>query len=510
MTSFEEFKILAQRGNVIPVYETLFADTDTPVSVYLRIRNENPYSFLLESVEGGEQLGRYSFIGFNPFMSFSIRGKQFDLRAYHEDVKVLPTLVSPEDHPLVALKKIFHHIKTVRIPGLPRLTGGAVGYFGYECVQLVEDVPAVEDDDFDIPDGLLLFYDVILVFDNLKHQIYLVSNAYLQDDERSDRTLGAEYKKATDEIEGLRNLLMKTVPNILGKAQLRGPLRYVTPREVFCKSVEKSRDYIVAGDIFQVVLSQRLEQTATVDPFDLYRSLRVVNPSPYMYFLQCGEFSVIGTSPEMLVRVERGIVETRPIAGTRRRGKTSEEDKQLEKELIGDPKERAEHLMLVDLGRNDIGKISEYGSVKVDQYMTVEKYSHVMHLVSSVRGELRKDLTQIDALFSCFPAGTLTGAPKIRAMQIIAELEKMRRGIYGGTIAYIDFSGNLDSCIAIRTIVMKHETLRFQAGAGIVYDSKPEREYEETLEKLRANLKALELLTPSSGSEVPSGERGVL
>jgi anthranilate synthase component 1 len=276
---------------------------------------------------------------------------------------------------------------------------------------------------------------------------------------------------------------------------IEGNRQNLMSQQSFIAAVERCREYISDGDIFQVVLSQRLEQQASVKPLDLYRSLRMINPSPYMYLLRCGEFDVIGASPEMLIRVEEGIVETRPIAGTRRRGETREEDLRLEKELLNDAKERAEHLMLVDLGRNDIGRISDFGSVSVDQYMAVEKYSHVMHLVSSVQGRLRKGLTPIDALFACFPAGTLTGAPKIRAMEIIAELEPVKRGIYGGAVAYIDFTGNLDSCIAIRTIVQKGNTVRFQAGAGIVYDSIPEREFEETLEKLRANFRALDMLS---------------
>jgi anthranilate synthase component 1 len=293
------------------------------------------------------------------------------------------------------------------------------------------------------------------------------------------------------------HILARPVTTDLKPALVKGEKQHLTTKEFFVKAVDRCRQYISDGDIFQVVLSQRVEQQASVRPLDLYRSLRMVNPSPYMYILRCGDFDVIGASPEMLIRVEYGMVETRPIAGTRRRGETKEADTQLEKELLNDVKERAEHLMLVDLGRNDIGRISEFGSVSVDQYMTVEKYSHVMHLVSSVQGRLRKGLTAIDALFSCFPAGTLTGAPKIRAMEIIAELEPLKRGIYGGTIAYIDFTGNLDSCIAIRTIVQKGNTIRFQAGAGIVFDSVPEREYEETLEKLRANFSALDLLATS-------------
>jgi len=498
MTSFAEFKELSRRGNVIPLYETLPADTETPVSVYLKIEHESPFSFLLESVEGGERVGRYSFIGFNPFMSFSIRGKQFSVKAYHDDVRVLPGLVSPNDHPLEALKKIFRHIRTVRSPGLPRLSGGAIGYFGYDCVQLVEDVPAMPADSFELPDALLLFYDVVLVFDSVKHRVFIVSNAYLPDEDKSEQALRREYDKAAEEIRRLMSILGKPVLTDMKHAMTEGNRNHITSRKAFISAVNRCREYISDGDIFQVVLSQRLEQHASLRPFDFYRSLRMVNPSPYMYFLRCGDFDVIGASPEMLIRVEDGMVETRPIAGTRRRGETKEEDLRLEKELLNDTKERAEHLMLVDLGRNDLGRISDFGSVSVDQYMVVEKYSHVMHLVSSVQGRLREGLTAIDALFSCFPAGTLTGAPKIRAMEIIAELEPVKRGIYGGTVAYIDFTGNLDSCIAIRTIVQKGNTVRFQAGAGIVYDSVPEREYEETFEKLRANFTALDMLSTSN------------
>ena len=494
MTSFEDFKKLSSGGNVIPIYETVLADTETPVSVYLKIQDQSPYSFLLESVEGGEKLGRYSFIGFNPFMNVTIREKHFSIETFHDDVKILPSLVHPNDHPLEALKKLFAHIKTVRVPGLPRFSCGAVGYFGYETIQLVEDISAVANDELEIPDALLMFFDVVLVFDNVKHELFLISNAYLSKPNLSDSDLKKEYEKAVAEIDKLKALLEREVPARITAAQANGKLEYVTSKDEYCKSVERSKQYIVEGDIFQVVLSQRLKQQAHVRPVDLYRSLRLVNPSPYMYFLSLKDFAVIGSSPEMLVRVENGIVETRPIAGTRRRGGSPEEDTRLEQELLNDEKEKAEHLMLVDLGRNDLGRISEYGSVNVTQFMTTEKYSHVIHIVSSVQGTLREGLTPIDALFSCFPAGTLTGAPKIRAMQIISELEPVKRGVYGGAIAYLDFSGNMDSCIAIRTIVAKENTLYFQAGAGIVYDSKPEREFEETLEKLGANLQAVERL----------------
>ncbi|MGB2867363.1 MAG: anthranilate synthase component I [Bacteroidota bacterium] len=494
MTSFEEFTRLSALGNVIPVYDTLLADTETPVSVYLKLQPESPYSFLLESVEGGEKLGRYSFLGFDPFMIFRIEGKKFSLESFHEDVEILPRLVQKEDHPLDALRKIFAHFKTVQEQGLPRLTGGAIGYFGYETVQLIEDIPTTGKDELNVPDGLLMFCDTVVIFDNVRHELFLVSNAYLPDANPSVETLRREYDKAAKEIARLKNILAKQVSLELHAAKPDGALEHVMSKQQYCRSVERSKEYIAAGDAFQIVVSQRLKRKARVTPFDLYRSLRLINPSPYMYYLGLNDFSVIGSSPEMLVRVEQGTVETRPIAGTRRRGESPTEDLKLEQELLADEKERAEHLMLVDLGRNDLGRISEFGSVSVTQFMTIERYSHVMHIVSNIQGKLRKEMCAIDALYACFPAGTLSGAPKIRAMQIIAELEPVKRGIYGGAVGYIDFSGNLDSCIAIRTIVAKGDTLYFQAGAGIVFDSRPEREYEETLEKLGANLNALERL----------------
>lgn len=494
MTSFEEFKQYSLGGNVVPVFERLLADTETPVSVYLKIKDASPYSFLLESVEGGEKIGRYSFIGFNPFMKFSLQETSFAIETFHDDVQVLPSLVKPTDHPLEALKKIFAHVSTVRVSGLPRFSCGAVGYFGYEAVQLVEDVPVQTTDELQIPDAILMFFDVVLVFDNVKHELVLVSNAYLGEKTHSEDLLSREYKKAVEEIIKLKALLTQPVKRSSGISSVNGRVEYVTSKSEFCEKVERSKKYILEGDIFQVVLSQRLKQRAQLSPIDLYRTLRVVNPSPYMYFLHLKDFAIVGSSPEMLVRVESGMVETRPIAGTRRRGATEEEDRRLADELLNDEKERAEHLMLVDLGRNDIGRISDFGTVQLSEFMTVEKFSHVMHLVSSIRGRLRKGLTPLDALFACFPAGTLTGAPKIRAMEIIAELEPVKRGLYGGTIAYLDFSGNMDSCIAIRTVVVKDGTLYLQAGAGIVHDSTPEREYEETLEKLAANLKAVELV----------------
>lgn len=495
MTTFEEFKALCRMGNVVPVYEVLSGKTETPVSVYQSIRDESPYSFLLESIEGGEQVARYSFLGFDPFMKCAIHGGSFSIETFHDDVKVLPSLIKPTDPPLESLKTLFDHIRAVNIPGLPRLTGGAVGYVGYECVCLVEDVPPASQDELSIPDALLLFYDTILVFDNVKRAIVLISNAYIPDASGNESTLKTEYQKAVEGVERLKGLLKRRPTRVQAPNKILGARHHELSRDEFCSLVEKAKRYIVEGDVFQVVLSQRVRQQANVDWFDLYRSLRDINPSPYMYYLHMNDMAIIGSSPEMLVRVEEKTVQTRPIAGTRRRGKTKEEDKDLERELLSDAKERAEHLMLVDLGRNDLGRICEFGSVEVTQHMGIERYSHVMHIVSNIRGTLRAGVSPIDALFSCFPAGTLTGAPKIRAMEIIAECEPMKRGVYGGAVVYIDFTGNLDSCIAIRTIVAKGDDCFFQAGAGIVFDSTPQREYEETLEKLGANLRALEMLT---------------
>jgi anthranilate synthase component I len=492
MTSYEEFKSLSSRGNIIPVYEELIADTETPVSVYLKIRDESPYSFLLESVEGGEHLGRYSFIGYNPFMIFDIRGTSFTVTPRHEDVKVLPALVTPEMHPIDALKKIFAHCKSAPVPGLPRFTGGAVGYFGYETIRLVEDIPEAPLDELKAEDATLMFFDTLLVFDALKRKVIIIANGYIGEgaDESQFR---AEYKKASDEIARMIALLSKPIPMGMTAVTV-GEITNSLSKAEYCEMVEKAKAYIVEGDIFQVVPSQRLKAKFNGDSFNIYRLLRIINPSPYLYYFTIKDLNIVGSSPELLVRVENGEVETRPIAGTQKRGATPEEDAVLEALLLSDEKERAEHLMLVDLGRNDIGRISEYGSVAVTQFMVIEHYSHVMHIVSNVKGRLRSDLTAIDALYSCFPAGTLTGAPKIRAMEIIAELEPVKRGIYGGAIGYVDFSGNLDSCIAIRTIVVKDGTAYFQAGGGVVYDSAAEKEYEETLHKMSAPLEAVKQL----------------
>ncbi|MDE3057119.1 MAG: anthranilate synthase component I [Bacteroidota bacterium] len=491
VTSFEEFKKLSTSGNIIPVYEELLADTETPVSVYRKVKDESRYSFLFESVEGGEKVGRYTFIGYNPFMIFEIKGKGFAITPRHEDVAVFPRLVDPSMHPLEALKKIFAHCKTVPIPGLPRFTGGAVGYFGYETIQLMEDVPSSPYDELGLCDAVLMFFDTLLVFDAVKRKVVIIANAYIPEGS-TEQTLNSEYEKSAVEIQRLKKILKKRITDERSPASI-GDVEKEMSKEQYFQIVEKSKYYIVEGDIFQVVPSQRMHVKFSGDPFDIYRMLRIINPSPYLYFVNIDDVQIIGSSPELLVRVEQGTVETRPIAGTRKRGTTPEEDRRIEQELLSDEKERAEHLMLVDLGRNDIGRISEFGSVSVTQFMVIEKYSHVMHIVSNVRGTLRREMTPLDALYSCFPAGTLSGAPKIRAMEIIAELEPVKRGVYGGAIGYLDFSGNLDSCIAIRTIVVKDGVAYFQAGGGVVYDSVPEKEYQETIDKMSATIQAVQL-----------------
>ncbi len=493
MISFDEFVLLTAHGNVIPLFDEVLADMETPVSVYAKVRTESPYSFLLESVEGGEKVGRYSFIGFNPFSNFIIKEKTFRIESRHPDVTVLPSLVKGITDPLTALRTIFAHYRTAAVPGLPRLASGAIGYFGYETVQLVENIPSAPVDELQLDDAVLMFLDTLFVFDNVKRKLMLVSNAYVP----AGSSIGymrSEYDKAIAEIAAMKRILGKSAPSSMPRPVI-GPLIASMDQSEYEDRVRRSIEYIVEGDIFQVLPSHRMKRSFDGDPFTIYRMLRLINPSPYMYYFDLNGVCIAGSSPELLVRVENGIVETRPLAGTRRRGATPAEDDALAEELLADQKERAEHLMLIDLGRNDIGRISEFGNVDVTEYMVIERYSHVMHIVSNVKGVLRKDLSPIDAFYSCFPAGTLSGAPKIRAMEIIAELEPVKRNIYGGAIGYLDFSGNLDSCIAIRTAVIKDGWVYFQAGAGIVYDSVPSKEYDETRIKMDAVMRAVEATT---------------
>jgi len=466
--TLEEVRRLKKYGNLVPVCRDIQADLETPVSAYLKIARGN-YSFLLESVEGGERLARYSFIGTEPLLILRT-GKE-----------------NPVD-PLNMVEKKLAQFRPVAIANLPRFHGGMVGYLSYEVARYFERLPCPVQDPQGLPESVMMLADTLLVFDHVTHKIKVVSHAHLDGD------VDIAYREATCKIDDLVNRLeqpmhseaLKNAPP--GKSEVSSNFSQAEFEAV----VSKAKEYIYAGDIIQAVLSQRLVRRTDANPFAIYRALRSINPSPYMYYLHLGDFYIAGASPELLVRVEDGIVSTHPIAGTRRRGKDAAEDLDLEEELKNDEKERAEHIMLVDLGRNDIGRISEPGTVEVIQLMDVERYSHVMHLVSHVQGKLRSGLSQFDALRSCFPAGTVSGAPKIRAMEIIADLEKEKRGPYAGAVGYFDFSGNLDTAIAIRTIVIKNNIAYIQAGAGIVADSIPEREYQESLNKAQALLAAID------------------
>ncbi len=472
-------KQLSAEGSVIPVYAPVLADTETPVSVWMKLFRDCRYSFLLESVTGGETVARYSFIGGDPFMLFRANGHHWELSGWREE--------SGDSDPFGALRRVMDVFQSARLPGLPRFAGGAVGYVSYDGVRLWESIP---DDNprVDALDEILFgFYRDLIVFDNREHRLLVISN--ILPGEFDD--IEVAYREARFRIGQILDRLAVRLTVSNASIQQVGEVRSNVTREHFEDAVERSKEYIKAGDIFQVVLSQRFSVDVEADPFDLYRVLRVVNPSPYMYYLSCDGWSVVGASPEMLVRVEDGTVEVRPIAGTRRRGRDDHEDEALEKELLADEKELAEHVMLVDLGRNDVGRVSEAGTVRVENMMHIERYSHVMHIVSDVKGTLREGCDRFDALGSCFPAGTLSGAPKIRAMQVIDELEQQRRGLYGGALGYIDFGGNLDTCIVIRTILYHEGVAHVQAGAGIVADSVPSNEYEETVHKGRALFTAI-------------------
>lgn len=465
--SLEEVINLKEHGNLVPIYREIKADLETPVSAFLKVARGS-YSFLLESVERGEQLGRYSFIGTEPSLILrSGDGSTID--------------------PLLLVEREFSRFKPIKIAGLPRFHGGMVGYLGYEVSRYFEKLPCAARDALELPESVLMLADTILAFDHVTHKIKIISHIHLNGD------IEVQYNQAVQKIERLIDRLRQPLYPDDSSETPSSPVEISSnlSKEEFETIVSRAKEYIYAGDVIQVVLSQRLAQATDVSPFSIYRSLRCVNPSPYMYYLQLGDFHIIGASPELLVRVEDGIVSTHPIAGTRPRGKNTEEDLTLEKELKTDEKERAEHIMLVDLGRNDIGRVSVPGTVEVTQLMDVERYSHVMHLVSHVQGRLREDVSSFDALRACFPAGTVSGAPKIRAMEIIAELETDKRGPYAGAVGYFDFSGNLDTAITIRTIVIKDGIAYIQAGGGIVADSIPEREYEESLSKARALLTAI-------------------
>ncbi|MBU0568216.1 anthranilate synthase component I [bacterium] len=478
----EEFKKKAEQGNLIPVYKEILADLETPVSAYLKIE-KGKHAFLLESVEQGEKLGRYSFLGADPSIIF---------KSFGDKITIIKDGAVEEKtgDPLLCLKELMQGFKSVEVEGLPRFYGGAVGYISYDYVRFIEEIPDENPDDLGLPTLFFMVTDSLLVFDHLDHTIKVVANAYLEGD--ADQA----YDKACARIEGIIEKLAEPLRLTAEDAGILGSgsrLESNFTKEDFEKAVVRAKEYIKAGDIFQVVPSQRFKQKISKEPFYIYRMLRRVNPSPYMFYLKLDDLQVIGSSPEILVRAQGREVELRPIAGTRPRGENEAEDQALIKELLADPKERAEHIMLVDLGRNDIGRVCEYESINYPELMVIEKYSHVMHIASSIKGRLRDGKDAFDLLRAVFPAGTVSGAPKIRAMEIIDELEPARRGPYAGCVGYFSFSGNLDSCIIIRTILVKDGVAYVQSGAGIVADSDPEKEYYETMSKAKAMIKAIEL-----------------
>ena len=477
--SLEEVKELAKDHNVIPVCRSVLADTETPVSVWMKLFSNEKYSFLLESISGEEAVARYSFLGGKPYMRFVSNPDGWEISGKINE--------KGTGFPVEKLRSLMTVYKPARIPGLPRFTGGAVGYFSYDSIRLWEEIPDSNEKDDPLDDIHFSFYKNLIVFDNREHRLMLISNIIIEKEDDIEKA----WKDALYEIGKMQDKMAVRLAWSSISVKVKSRICSNFKREDFEAAVEKCKEYIKAGDVFQVVISQRFSIKVQSDPINLYRILRVINPSPYMYFLSLGDTSVIGASPEMLVRVEDGIVETRPIAGTRKRGKNDKEDERLIEELKADPKECSEHVMLIDLGRNDIGRVSEYGTVKVEEMMHEEIFSHVIHLVSNVAGRLDPQKDSFDALYSCFPAGTLTGAPKIRAMEIIDELEPVKRGIYGGALGYIDFNGNMDTCIVIRTMVYNNETAFIQAGAGIVADSVPAREYQETVQKATASFEAI-------------------
>jgi anthranilate synthase component 1 len=483
--TYDDFLKLAQEGTVVPVVKRVMADLLTPVAAYIKIERLNPYSFLLESVEGGEKVARYSFLGYGPYTVVRGNGGKVTIEPASGEKQ-------ETDEPMLkVIRRLTGRFVPVRLPDTPPFTGGAVGYLGYDAVRWFEKIPDQNPDSIGTDDALMMFFSRILAFDHVKHQIHLIANVFT---EGKTEGLEPEYKKAIDEIEEMEACLGDPVePLPRRKADVTTPLKSNLTKQQFETAVLRAKEYIAAGDIFQVVLSQRFDMGLTAHPFELYRALRVVNPSAYMFYLNAGDTAIIGASPEMLVRATGRRLEYRPIAGTRPRGATETEDLLLGEEMRADEKEVAEHVMLVDLGRNDLGRVADYGSVEVTELMTIERYSHVMHLVSSIKARLKPGFDRFDALAACFPAGTVSGAPKVRAMEIIDELEPTRRGIYAGAVMYMDFSGNLDSCIAIRTVVAKKGRAYIQVGAGVVADSVPEAEYIETVNKARAMLQAIEM-----------------
>ncbi len=482
-----EFQKLAEHARFVPVYRQLTSDTLTPVTAYQRIAS-GPWAFLFESVVGGERIGRYSFTGSNPFMTLTAHGTSVVIEAKGEESQKIENT-----DPLKELDSRLAQYRAVSLPGIPRFCGGAVGFAGYDVVRYTEHLPNVPNDDRKLPDMSFAFYDSMVVFDHIRKVILVVALADTRRGDIEESRARAEERLdvlcrqlgfAGDEVQLTDvDLTVEALPDVQSNFT----------EESFCAAVEKCREYIRAGDIFQVVISQRLECESAAKPLDVYRSLRMVNPSPFMFLLRTPDVDLVGSSPEIMVRVEDGEATIRPLAGTRPRGKTPQEDRDLEKDLLADPKERAEHVMLIDLARNDVGRVAEFGSVELSDVMVVERYSHVMHITSNVSGHLRNGLSSIEALRAGLPAGTVSGAPKVRAMEIIDEIEPQKRGPYGGAVGYIDFTGNMDTCIALRTLVMLNGKIYIQAGAGIVADSVAEMEYRETMNKARAMRKAIHI-----------------
>jgi len=480
---YAEFCRLARDATLVPVTKAIAADLQTPVSAFLNLAANEKRAFLLESVEGGEKVGRYTFLGARPYMVITSYGKEVLIERGSRRERRQAGIFA-------ILKEVLAQHRPAHVEGLPPFTAGAVGFFAYDAVRQLERLPTRAKAEAEIPDCVMMLFDRLLAFDHVRHQIHIIAAADV-----SGEKPRVAYERALRDISAIERRLTSAQHLRTRRPRSRGRLRIreVSSRAQYMASVDRIKEYIAAGDIFQGVLSARLNFDPGAAAFDIYRALRTVNPSPYMYFLRFGELHVLGSSPEMLVRVHGRHLEYRPIAGTRPRGRDDAEDQRLEAELRSDEKERAEHVMLVDLGRNDVGRVSEYGSVRVRDLMYVERYSHVMHLVSAIEGRLRPELTSLDAFAACFPAGTLTGAPKVRAMEIIEELEPVRRGVYGGSVLYADFAGNLDSCIAIRTMVMAGKHASVQAGAGIVADSDPAREHEECMNKAKAVLRSVEI-----------------
>lgn len=484
----EEFYKMAEQGNLIPVYREVLADLETPVSAFKKL-HDSDYAFLLESVEQGEKIGRYSFLGADPRVLFKCKGQEVEIR-YPAEMEEL----SSSGPPLDVLRDFMSRYKPVDNPALPPFTGGAVGYIGYDTIRTLENLPDQNPDDLQLPDCFFMIAKTLVVFDHVKRRLILIANAFVKQD------VDAAYDEAAHRLEimaeRLSRPLLREKPTESAPDSLdETPEKFVSnfTRDEYEAAVNKCIDYIHAGDAFQVVLSQRFQRPIRCDSLDVYRALRAVNPSPYNFYLKFGDLRLVGSSPEILCKVTGNELRIRPIAGTRWRGKTEEDDKRLEEELLADPKERAEHIMLVDLGRNDVGRVAEFGSVQVEDLMTVERYSHVMHIVSGIKGVLKPEHDGYDAVKATFPHGTVSGAPKIRAMEIIDECENVRRGPYAGCVGYFGFNGNVNTCITIRTIVIKEGIGYLQAGGGIVADSDPAAEWQETVNKASAVFRAVEL-----------------